>query len=295
VSLYDGQSTTAAAAGNAVTAQTHRQYHRRSDDAGLVATHRIDGADWRSRAEGSRPPVPLAIPAARLSGYRPARPPRPDESTLMLRRIIASEDSGSVLLRVRSRETVYGCYGDKSGDSSIYLVEKGYVKVVTPTREGKECLLGIFTEGDLVGELCFSAVDRCEFLTTMTPAVLWRIPKLRLMALLDNAGVREEFVRYLAQRLLEQQLLITQFVTVDSEHRFAAVLLHLARKIGRPDGSHLVIHARITQEEFAAMVGTTRSRIGVFLNRFIDLGAVRRGSKGTLIVNEVHLEALFGG
>jgi CRP/FNR family cyclic AMP-dependent transcriptional regulator len=95
----------------------------------------------------------------------------------MLHRIIASEDSGSVLLRFPSREVVYGCYGDRDGNSSIYLIEKGYVKVVAPTREGKECLLGIFTAGDIVGELCFSSAYRCESLTTMTPAVLWRIPK----------------------------------------------------------------------------------------------------------------------
>ena len=189
---------------------------------------------------------------------------------------------------------VYGCYGDNDGNSSIYLVEKGYVKVATPTRDGKECLLGIFSAGDIVGELCLSRVNRCESLTTMTPAVLRRIPKLRLMALLDHSGAREEFVRYLAQRLLEQQLLITHFVTVDSEHRFAAILLHLARKFGRQDGRMLVINARITQEEFAAMVGTTRSRIGVFLKRFIQGGGVRRGSRGVLMVDEARLEAQLG-
>lgn len=210
----------------------------------------------------------------------------------MLRRIIAAKDSGSVLLRLPGREVVYGTYGAE-GDSSIYLVEKGYVKVVTPSRDGKECLLGIFTAGDIVGELCLSPSERCETLTTMTPALLWRIPKRRLMALLDNAGVREEFVGYLAQRLLEQQQLITHFVTVDSERRLAAVLLHLARKIGWRDGALLVITARITQEEFAAMVGTTRTRVGVFLGRFIESGAVHRMAKGVLAVDESRLEALF--
>lgn len=197
-----------------------------------------------------------------------------------------------MLLRVPGGEVVYGCYGDDDRDGSVYLVEKGYVKLVTPTREGKECLQGIFTAGDIVGELCFSHLDRCECLTTMTAAVLWRIPKPRLMALLDHNGVREEFVQYLAQRLLEQQQLITQFVTVDSEHRFAAILLHLARKIGREHGPLLAIHARITQEEFAAMVGTTRTRIGVFLNHFIELGAVHRESRSVLLIDEARLEAL---
>jgi CRP/FNR family transcriptional regulator, cyclic AMP receptor protein len=263
-----------------VTGETRRQYRQRAEGRRMV--HGGGGSDQRSR----RP---------RAFGFSSERPPRSDESTHMLHRIIASRDCGSVLMRVPSREVVYGCYGEDDGDSSVYLVEKGYLKVVTPTREGKECLLGIFTAGDLVGELCFSRVDRCETLTTMTPAVLWRIPKPRLMAMLDNGGVREEFVRYLAQRLLEQQNLITHFVTVDSEHRFAAILLHLARKIGRQDGPLLTIHPRITQEEFAAMVGTTRSRIGVFLNRFVKCGAVHRGSRGVLMIDEARLETVFAG
>ncbi len=212
----------------------------------------------------------------------------------MLRRIIASEESGSALLRLPGREVVYGAYG-ADGDSSVYLVEKGYVKIVTPSRDGRECLLGIFTAGDIVGELCLSPSERCEMLTTMTPAVLWRMPKRRLMTLLAHAGVREEFMAYLAQRLLEQQQLITHFVTMDSERRLAAVLLHLARKMGWRDGPLLVINARITQEEFAAMVGTTRSRVGIFLSRFIELGAVSRRPRGALAVHEQRLEALCAG
>jgi len=263
-----------------VTVQTCRQ---RSDSGHFLMPH---PTNVRSRTER----VPRGLP----SSHRRRNDVRPNDSTLMLRRIIASEDSGAARLRLPRREVVYGCYG-ADGDSSIYLVEKGYVKVVTPSRDGKECLLGIFTAGDIVGELCFSPADRCESLTTMTPAVLWRIPKLRLMELLDNAGVREEFVGYLAHRLLEQQQLITHFVTVDSERRLAAVLLHLARKMGWRDGSLLVINARITQEEFAAMVGTTRSRVGVFLSRFIKSGAVYRGPGGVLGVHESRLEALFAG
>ena len=112
-----------------------------------------------------------------------------------------------------------------------------------------------------------------------------------MLALLDHAGVREEFVRYLAQRLVEQQRLITHFVTDDSEHRLAAVLLYLARKIGQQEGEWLVIDARITQEEFAAMVGTTRSRVGLFLNRFHDIQAVQRLPGGTFRVHEQRLEA----
>lgn len=214
---------------------------------------------------------------------------QPDAATLLLRSKIASADSGSVLLRAARNEVIYG-YGSKNAESSVYLVENGYVKLVTPTRAGKDCLLGIFSAGDLVGELAFSGVDRNESLTALTPAILWRIPKSRVLALLENAGIREEFVRYLAQRLFEQQRLITHLVTDDSEHRLAAVLLYLARKIGLREGARLVINARITQEELAAMVGTTRSRVGLFLKRFIEIDAVNRMPGGGLLIHEGRLE-----
>lgn len=84
--------------------------------------------------------------------------------------------------------------------------------------------------------------------------------------------------------------MITDFVTADSEYRLAAILLNVTRKMGRRSGPLLILDARITQEELSGMVGTTRSRIGFFLKRFIDSGMVLRSREGVLAVHEQRLD-----
>lgn len=118
-----------------------------------------------------------------------------------LRQLMATGIAGSTMLRLDRREVVYGCM---DRDPGIYLIERGHVKVVAPSRDGKECLLGIYTIGDLVGEICLSEDVRGETVSTLTPAVLRRVSRSRLMAALDNAGLREEFVQYLVRRLVDQ-------------------------------------------------------------------------------------------
>ena len=80
---------------------------------------------------------------------------------------------------------------------------------MAPSRDGKECLLGIYTVGDVFGELCLAGGTRTETMIAMTRAVMRRIPAAKVVATLDDVGLREEFVRYLACRLSEQQQLIT--------------------------------------------------------------------------------------
>lgn len=206
---------------------------------------------------------------------------------LHIRRLIANQELAASTIELSRREVVYGSL---DSDRSIYLVERGQIKAVTSSPDGKECLFAIFTGGDIFGELCLLGGDRIETTTAMTATVLRRLSSARVVAALDDAGLREEFVRHLTQRLLEQQRLITDLVTSDGEYRLAAVLLHLARKLGRRDGHLLRIEERITQEELSGMVGTTRSRVGYFLKRFRHIGLVQRAKNCYLIVNEPQLD-----
>ncbi|SHG22984.1 cAMP-binding domain of CRP or a regulatory subunit of cAMP-dependent protein kinases [Jatrophihabitans endophyticus] len=247
-----------------------------------------------SRVAGRREPTtggpwPRPAPDGAVGSRRPVACRPPAAPRRALNGLLRQELTGSSVLRFPRRELVYSRYGTNGGpaeDASLYIVESGYIKLVTPSRDGKECLLGIFAGGDVIGEISLGDSERYECAMTMTPAVVRRMPRAGLMAMLDSPGVREEFIRYLGQRLLEQQQLITDFVTADSEHRFAAILLHLSRKIGTRTGAMLAIDARITQEEFAAMVGTTRSRIGLFLKHFVEAGLVCKGGRGTIAVDD---------
>jgi CRP/FNR family cyclic AMP-dependent transcriptional regulator len=204
-----------------------------------------------------------------------------------LSRLIRAEALYASTIRLARREQAYGC---PDGNRSMYLVEQGQVKTVTPSREGKECLLGIHSAGDVFGELCLVDGDRMEAVIAMMPSVLRRISAAKVMTALSDAGLREEFVRYLAHRLFEQQQLIIDLVTADSEYRLAAILLHLARKHGKREAHLLRIKERITQEELSGMVGTTRSRVGFFLKRFRNAGLVATRKDCFLVVDEERLD-----
>lgn len=204
-----------------------------------------------------------------------------------LSRMIHSEILCASTVEVARREVVYSCL---DSDRSIYLVERGQVKACTPSREGKECLLGIYSAGEVFGELSLVGGARMETVTAMTPTLLRRIAAARVLTALSDAGLREELVRYLAGRLFEQQRLITDLVTTTSEYRLAAILLHLGRKLGRRRAQLLLIDARITQEELSGMVGTTRSRVGLFLKQFCDAGLIARPRGCFLAIDEPRLD-----
>jgi CRP-like cAMP-binding protein len=181
---------------------------------------------------------------------------------------------------------VYNC-GDR--DNDIYLIENGQVKTVTYSRDGKKCLLSIYATGDVFGELGMLSEGRTETATAMRNSALRRVPVKKFRAALCDDQLLEAFLGHLTQRLSEQQQIITNLVTMDSERRLAAALLALAHKLGKPQPRGTRIDQRITQEELSGMVGTTRSRVGYFLKRFCDAGLVHRAPGSFLVVNESNL------
>jgi CRP-like cAMP-binding protein len=181
------------------------------------------------------------------------------------------------------RQAVYGSLDD---DRSIYLIERGQVKAVATSPGGKECLIGIYATGEVFGELAIICPQRTEMVTAMTTVVLRRMNAAAALEALSEEGARDEFIRRLAHRMFEQQQLIVDLVTTDSEHRLAAILLYLGRKLGQREGSLLHIESRITQEELSGMVGTTRSRVGYFLKRFVQAQMVARSGSSGLILHE---------
>ncbi len=96
-------------------------------------------------------------------------------------------------------------------------------------------------------------------------------------------------MKCLVRRVAEQQETIATLVTVDSEHRLAATLLHLARKLGVPDPHRLRIEQQITHQELSEMVGTTRPRVTGFLRKFRELGLIVVSKEGFLIVKQHRL------
>ena len=196
-------------------------------------------------------------------------------------------NTGISVMRARRREVIYGC-ADRG--KSMYLVKQGQVKSTFASRDGKECLLGIYTRNELFGESCLLETTYRETATAMTDTVLWRVSTTWMKSALCDPRLRDGFIAHLANRIFSQQMLITDLVTADSEYRLAAVLLYLGRKLGQRDGNVLRIQDRITQEELSAMVGTTRSRVGFFLKRFCEAGIIRRSRQCFLALDEDKLK-----
>jgi CRP-like cAMP-binding protein len=176
-------------------------------------------------------------------------------------------------------------YSEGQHDQNIYLIEFGQVKAVSCSPGGRSCLLSIRTAGDFVGELGLLHPCRRETVTTMKPTRLRCIPLADFRAALMDEGLVDEFLCYLLAQISDQQAVIANMVTMNSEQRLAATILELAAKLGTQRGGTTYINDRITHEELSSMVGTTRSRVGLFLKHFKTRGMIVEAGS-SVVVNE---------
>src|ERR1051325_386679 len=174
----------------------------------------------------------------------------------------------------------------------VYFIESGKVKLVMVSPEGRECMLAIHGAGDIFGELCLSGLTgRLETATAMEETVLKQVPCGRFLERLAKDSLLEGFIKYLTVRVADQQEVIANLVTVDSEQRLGQTLLQIARKHGLKDPRSIRIELKISHEELASMVGTTRPRISVFMQRFRNLGLIETSDEHHLIIKEHKLMA----
>jgi CRP-like cAMP-binding protein len=213
--------------------------------------------------------------------------PQADQFKQQLRDSLERETKNSHAVKVARHANVYTC-GDQ--DEMVYFVESGQIKLLMLSSEGKECLLAIHSVGDIFGELCLSGLGaRLETATAMKATTLKQIPCGQFFARLSRDSLYEGFVRYLAVRIADQQQVIANLVTVDSEQRLGQTLLQLARTMGKKDPRSIRIELRITHEELSEMVGTTRPRISLFMQRFHNLGLIETNKDRFLVVKEQKL------
>jgi CRP/FNR family transcriptional regulator, cyclic AMP receptor protein len=141
--------------------------------------------------------------------------PRIDPFKEQLRESLQRETLHCRSVRVARHANVYTC-GDQ--DEMVYFMESGKIKLLMLSPEGKECLLAIHGAGDVFGEFCLSGSDaRLETATAMEETMVKKIPRSQFLGRLSRGGLLEGFVRYLAGRIADQQAVIANLVTVDSE------------------------------------------------------------------------------
>jgi CRP/FNR family transcriptional regulator, cyclic AMP receptor protein len=215
--------------------------------------------------------------------------PQADLFKQQMRESLQQETLNSRAVTIAKHDHVYTC-GDN--DELVYFIESGQIKLLMLSPGGKECLLAIHAAGDIFGELCLSGLGaRLETAIAMEDTVIKQIPCSNFFERLGSDALFEGFVRYLAVRIADQQQVIANLVTVDSEQRLGQALLQLARTMGKKDPRSIRIELKITHEELSEMVGATRPRISLFMQRFHNLGLIETNTDHFLIIKEKKLAA----
>ena len=185
---------------------------------------------------------------------------------------LSTIDAGRTINGFRRRETIFA-----QGDSadSVFYIQKGKVRLTVVSKIGKEATLGVLNEGDFFGEGCLTGQPlRLCSATAMGDCSVMRIEKKSMMEVLHREhSFSDMFVAYLLTRNIRYEEDLVDQLFNSSEKRLARVLLLLAHfgKDGKPE----VAIPKISQETLAEMIGTTRSRVSFFMNRFRKLGFIR--------------------
>jgi CRP/FNR family transcriptional regulator, cyclic AMP receptor protein len=213
--------------------------------------------------------------------------PQADLFKQQMRESLRQETLNSRAVTIAKHDNVY-TYGDN--DELVYFIESGQVKLLMLSPEGRECLLAIHTAGDIFGELCLSGLGaRLESATAMEETILKQIPCPKFLARLGGDALFEGFSQYLAVRIADQQQVIANLMTVDSEQRLGKTLLQLARTLGKKDPRSIRIELKISHEELSDMVGATRPRTSVFMRKFRNLGLIETNEDHFLTIKEQKL------
>lgn len=215
--------------------------------------------------------------------------PETEQFKKQMRESLHREVKNSRAIKIAKHANVY-TFGER--DEMVYFIESGQIKLVMLSPEGKECVLAIHDSGNVFGELCLSGIaGRLETATAMEETVLKKVPCAKFLERLTRDSLLEGFVKYLAVRVAEQQAVIANLVTVDSEQRLGKTLLQLARQLGKKGPRSTRIELRISHEELSNMIGTTRPRISAFMQRFRNLGLIELTDEHYMVIKEDKLAA----
>jgi CRP/FNR family transcriptional regulator, cyclic AMP receptor protein len=197
----------------------------------------------------------------------PARTKRGFDPNILL----ASLRHGRKMLVIRRKQRIFS-----QGDSadSVFYIQKGRVKLTVVSQSGREATIGILNEGSFFGEGALAGqVLRIGSAAAMTDCELLQMEKKAMMGALHREhALSDVFVAYLLARNIRYEEDLVDQLFNSSEKRLARILLLLAHfgKEGTPE----TIVPKISQETLAEMIGTTRSRVSFFMNRFRKLGFI---------------------
>jgi len=184
---------------------------------------------------------------------------------------LAKVGEGRSIGKYRTDQIVFS-QGDRA--DAVFYIQRGKAKVTVVSEQGKEAVVAILGTNDFFGEGCLAGQPkRISTVETMTESVIVRLEKAAIVRVLHGEpAFSEMFIAHLLARSIRvEEDLIDQLFN-SSEKRLARVLLLLANfgKEGKPEP----VIANISQETLAEMIGTTRSRVSFFMNKFRKLGFI---------------------
>ena len=179
--------------------------------------------------------------------------------------------NGRSLSTYRKNQTVFK---QKDTADAVFYIQDGKVKVSVMSERGKEAVVAIHSKGEFFGEGCLAGQPlRLATVRALTESVIMRVDKTTMVRVLHNEPTFSEmFMTFLLSRNARVEADLVDQLFNSSEKRLARLLLLLANygKDAKPER----MIAKISQETLAEMIGTTRSRINVFMNKFRQLGFI---------------------
>jgi CRP-like cAMP-binding protein len=185
---------------------------------------------------------------------------------------LANAGLGRTIIELKPKETFF-CQGDTA--DSVYYLQKGRAKVTVVSQNGKEATITLLSASDFVGEESLATIVGLHLATATaisncTALKIGRTEMIRMMH--DEPAFADIFVTFLLARSMRTQADLVDQLFNSSEKRLARILLLMA-EFGKPGEPEIFIPP-ITQETLADMIGTTRSRVSFFMNRFRKLGFI---------------------
>ena len=216
---------------------------------------------------------PATVEIAKSSRRQtPKRQPRNGDTVFDPETFLARAGLGRQVLNLKKNETAYA-QGDAA--DAIFYVQKGQLRVTVTSANGKEATLALVGAGEFLGEDCMVLAHplRLATATAMTECALLRIRKAEMVRVLHQEHeLSDVFVSFLLTRNARVQADLVDQLFNSSEKRLARILLLLAQ-FGKESKPETVV-PKISQEVLAEMIGTTRSRVSFFMNRFRKLGFI---------------------
>ena len=193
------------------------------------------------------------------------------ESPFDPKEFLSKIGKGRSIAKYRTSEIIFS-QGDQA--DSVFFIDAGKVKLTVISEQGKEAVVALLGKGDFCGEGCLAGQPkRIATAAAMMDCEVMQLQKHAIIRVLhDEPAFSELFISYILTRTIRVEADLIDQLFNSSEKRLARALLLLANfgKEGRPEA----ILAKVSQETLAEMIGTTRSRVSFFMNKFRQLGFI---------------------